>query len=72
MRESAWCSRPRRISAQHPIENSEVTPYQLRQYVFKKIPKLSAPSGAEQWTAEARRLRRKVLEQVVFQGRPRE
>src|SRR5947208_13899030 len=37
-----------------------------------KIPALPAPQSADRWTAEARRLRRHILEDIAFHGWPRE
>jgi dienelactone hydrolase len=54
------------------IQAPEVTSYELRRYLAKKIPKLPAATTAEQWRAEANRLRRHLLEEVVFRGWPRE
>ncbi|MEK7404550.1 MAG: hypothetical protein AAB225_05535 [Acidobacteriota bacterium] len=54
------------------LHSSDVVVFQLRQYLLKKAPKLPAPSGAEQWTAQARKLREQVLSEVVFHGWPPE
>src|SRR5437870_460530 len=54
------------LEAQIPAP--EVTAYQFRRYVLQKIPKLPATASAEQWTAEAARLRRRILNDVVFHG----
>ncbi len=54
-----------------PLQNPEVTAFQLRRYVAARVPKLVKPSTAERWTAESQRLRRKVLE-VAFHGWPKD
>ena len=55
-----------------PLQTPDVVAFQLRQYLLKKVPKLPRPSSAEQWTAEARRLRRDLLSNIVFHGWPEE
>src|SRR5713226_5952903 len=55
-----------------PVHAPEVTAYQLRQYLMKRVPPLPAPADAQQWTAEARRIRRHLLDDVVFHGWPPE
>jgi len=54
------------------IQTPDVVAFQLRQYLMRRVPKLPAPAGAEQWNAEARRLRKHLLDNVVFHGWPRE
>jgi hypothetical protein len=54
------------------IQTPEVTAYQLRRFVLNKIAKLPSPASPEQWTAEAKQLRQRVLNEVVFHGWPRE
>jgi len=50
----------------------QVTVFQLRQYILHRVAKPPAPSSAEQWTAESARLRRHLVDDVVFHGWPRE
>lgn len=54
------------------IQAPDVTAYQLRRYILERIPKLPAPVSSEQWTAEAKRLRERVLNGVVFHGWPKD
>src|SRR6266545_1362362 len=54
------------------IQAPEVTTYQLRRYILDRIPKLPAPASATQWTAEAKQIRKRVLNDVVFHGWPKE
>ncbi|MCW5978254.1 MAG: acetylxylan esterase [Bryobacteraceae bacterium] len=54
------------------LQTPEMAALPLRQYLIRKAPKLPAPSDAAQWTAEAKRLRREILDEVVFHGWPRE
>jgi dienelactone hydrolase len=54
-----------------PLQTPEVAAEQLRQYLFLKSPKLPRPDGAEQWTAEAARIRKHLLDEIIFHGWPR-
>ncbi|MGO9256478.1 MAG: alpha/beta hydrolase family protein [Bryobacteraceae bacterium] len=55
-----------------PLETPDVVTYQLRQYLYQRLPKLPAASSAEQWRSESERLRKHLLDDVVFHGWPRE
>jgi dienelactone hydrolase len=60
-----------------PILEDEILPpqvavFQLRQYVLHRVAKPPTPASAEQWTAESVRLRKRLLNEVVFHGWPRE
>jgi hypothetical protein len=60
-----------------PILKQELLPpavaqYQLRQYILQRIAHISPPSSAAEWTAESKRLREKILSEVVFHGWPKE
>jgi dienelactone hydrolase len=50
---------------------TEVT-FQLREYLMGRVARLNVPTDAAQWTAEENRLRKHLLEDVVFHGWPRE
>lgn len=67
-------TKPQQVSRvlEQPLETPDVVALQLRQFLLKKAPKLPSPSSAEQWTAESKRLRGKILDEVVFHGWPRE
>jgi dienelactone hydrolase len=54
------------------IQSAEVTAYLLGQYVLRRVPTLPTPPSAEQWASEATRIRRHLLDDVVFHGWPRE
>jgi hypothetical protein len=54
------------------LESPDVAALELRDYLIKRAPKLPAPASAAQWTQEQIRLRREILERVVFHGWPRE
>src|SRR5439155_10622711 len=54
------------------IQTADVVEFQLRQYLMKRVPPLPTPATAEEWTAEQKRLRKHVLDDVIFHGWPRE
>jgi dienelactone hydrolase len=54
------------------LQSPQVVTYQLQQFLMGKVPALPVPSSAEQWTAEAQRIRRHLLDDVVFHGWPQE
>ncbi len=47
-----------------------VVEHQIKTYMAARIPALPSPRTPEEWTAEAERIRRHVLEDVVFHGWP--
>jgi dienelactone hydrolase len=55
-----------------PVQPPQVVTYQLQKYLMARAPQLPAPTSAEAWTAEARRIREHVLKDVVFHGWPQE
>ena len=55
-----------------PVQSTAVTAYQLQVYMMKRIPKPLPPATAAQWTAEARKLRQHVLEDIASHGWPKE
>jgi dienelactone hydrolase len=54
------------------IQTEDVVEFQLRQYLMKRVPPLPTPSTAEEWTTEEKRLRKHILDHVIFHGWPRE
>ena len=54
-----------------PIQSPELVEFQLRQYLMKRVPPLPTPRNAREWETEARELRERVLEEVIFHGWPR-
>jgi dienelactone hydrolase len=54
------------------LQPRAVTTHQLTQYMAGRISPLPAPKGDADWTRDAARLRRHVLDEVVFRGWPRE
>jgi len=57
------------LGALHP---PEVTAFQIRQYVAKRVQKLNVPPSAEAWAQEASRIRKRMLDEAVFRGWPDE
>jgi dienelactone hydrolase len=55
-----------------PLQPRQVVTYQLQQYILQRAPQLPAPGTAQQWTEQADRIRRHVLNDVVFHGWPQE
>ena len=55
-----------------PIQSTEVTAYQLQRYLMQRIPKLPAASSPEQFKVWQQKLRRHILDEIVFHGWPRE
>jgi dienelactone hydrolase len=55
-----------------PVQPVSVTAYQLQAYMMKHIPKPVPPATAEQWTAEAQKLRKHILDDIAYHGWPRE
>jgi dienelactone hydrolase len=55
-----------------PLQTPEVVTFQLRQYLYRRLPKLPAASSAEQWKTESERLRKHALNEIIFHGWPRE
>ena len=61
-----------RAALEQPIQTPDVVAYQLRSYLRGRIAKPVAPATREEWTAEAQRIRKRLLNDVVFHGWPRE
>lgn len=54
------------------IQSPVISVFQMKQYLLKKAAKPPAPTSADQWTAESKRLRERLLKEVVFHGWPQE
>jgi len=54
------------------IQSPAIAVFQMKQYLLKKAVKPPAPASAEQWTTESKRLRERLLKNVVFHGWPQE
>src|SRR5207245_265044 len=57
---------------EQPLMTPDVVAFELRHYLRHKAPKLAIPQSSDEWNAEARRIRERVLNDVVFHGWPRE
>jgi dienelactone hydrolase len=55
-----------------PAQPPAVTAFQLQQYLLARVPALPSPATAAQWTAEEKRMRHHILDDVAFHGWPRE
>ena len=65
---------PRQLAPilEETLQAPAVTAYQLRQYLMNRVPPLPSVADAGKWTAEAGRIRRHLLDDVVFHGWPPE
>jgi dienelactone hydrolase len=54
------------------IVSPSVSLFQLREYILKRVAKPPTPAEAQQWKAEAQRLREHLVNDVVFHGWPKE
>src|SRR5260370_28175929 len=54
------------------IQSPRIAEYQLQHYLMRRVPTLPAASSAQQWLETAARLRKHVLEDVLFHGWPAE
>jgi dienelactone hydrolase len=57
---------------EQPLMTPDAVAFELRQYLRHKTPKLAIPRTSGEWNVEARRIRERVLNDVVFHGWPRE
>ena len=53
------------------IQPKQAVTLELQQYLLKREPPLPHPQSAEQWTAEANKIRARVLDDVVYHGWPK-
>ena len=54
-----------------PIESPQVVTFQLQEYLMQRATPLPpVPKSAQEWTAEAARIRERVLSDVIFHGWP--
>ena len=54
------------------VQPKAVTAYQLQRYLMKNIPKPVVPATTERWNEEVQKLRKHILQDVVFHGWPQE
>jgi hypothetical protein len=55
-----------------PVQLPAITQFQLQTFLMERLPSLPSPTSPAQWTAEEKRLRHHLLEDVAFHGWPRE
>ncbi len=53
------------------ILSPQVALFQVREYILRHTAPPPAPTSAEEWTAQATRMRQRLLDEVVFHGWPR-
>ena len=53
-------------------QSSDVSSFQMEQFLMSRIPALPKPSRWEEWTAQQERLRRHTLDEVAYHGWPHE
>ena len=71
----AWTqSKPSQIYqlVEPPLTSAEQAAREIRQYFFPRIPALAAPASGAAWDAGQKRIREKVLRDVVYKGWPEE
>jgi dienelactone hydrolase len=54
------------------LQTSDVAEYQLLQYLDRKAPALSPANTGAKWSEESKRIRHRLLDEVIFHGWPRE
>jgi dienelactone hydrolase len=57
---------------QPQVQSTDVTYFQLQRYLMKRIPPPQVPSRPEEWTKEEQRLRKHILEDIVYHGWPQD
>jgi len=55
----------------HSLQSREIVAFQLEEYLLRRTAPLPVPAGASQWQAQAEKIRRHLLDDVVFHGWPR-
>jgi dienelactone hydrolase len=55
-----------------PVQTTDVTAFQLQQYLSHRITPLPAPTNANEWTARQQQLRKHILDDIAFHGWPSE
>ncbi|WP_263357044.1 alpha/beta hydrolase family protein [Acidicapsa ligni] len=53
-----------------PVQTTDVTAFQLQQYLSHRITPLPAPTNANDWTARQQQLRKHILDDIAFHGWP--
>ncbi len=55
-----------------PLQTPDTVEFQIRQYLMKLVPPLPTPKTAAEWTSQQKRLRKHLLDDVIFHGWPKE
>ena len=55
---------------QATVQTPEVTYFQLQSYLMKRIVTPHAPARPEQWNASGQKLRKHILEDIIYHGWP--
>jgi dienelactone hydrolase len=55
---------------QATVQTPEVTYFQLQAYLMKRIATPQAPERPEQWSASGQKLRKHILEDIIYHGWP--
>jgi dienelactone hydrolase len=67
-------STPQQVTAilDQQLDRSDVVSYQLQKYLIAGAPSLPRPTTAREWTTQAEAIRKRLLEDVIFRGWPKE
>jgi len=52
------------------VQPKPAVTFQLQQYLLRREPALPNPSSAKEWTADAEKIRTRLLDEVIFHGWP--
>jgi dienelactone hydrolase len=55
-----------------PVQSTDVTAFQLQQYLSHRITPLPSPKSASAWEDQAEKLRKHILDDITFHGWPSE
>ena len=55
-----------------PVQPAAVTAFQLQQYLSHRIAPLPSPKSASDWTNEAEKIRKHILDDIAYHGWPSE
>ena len=55
-----------------PLQSRQVVTYELQEYLLKRAPRLPTPTTAQQWTTDAEQIRKRLLEDVIYYGWPKQ
>ena len=67
---SAQDMTPVASALQAPVQTPDVTYFQLQSYLMKRIAIPHAPARPEEWSASGQKLRKHILEDIVYHGWP--